>query len=144
MTSASSWMHPSWSHRLVHVKVVKWCLTLSSPPSSVASLPQTLPGLGISLTCENRGKGGIKYIHFSLVTRSPISLSNGPTLFLASLLLPTYLWRKPFLLSSTSLASFSSRWALAFWLHPYTIRQCLHILPSSLSLLLSLLVLRLS
>lgn len=67
-------MHASRFHRLVHVQVVKWSLTLSSPPEKWSLTPtdsasrlQDLPGLGVSLTYENRGKEGIKYTHFSLV-----------------------------------------------------------------------------
>ena len=91
-------------------------------PTDPASRLRDLWGLG---TSENWGKKGTE-VHLSLATRFLTPLSTGPTLSLAFLLLPMYLWRKPFLLSSTPLASFNSSWALAF------LTPSLHVQPMSL------------
>ena len=64
---------------------------------------------------------GASAFRMSCVTRSPVSLSNGPTVSLVSLLFPVYL-QKPFLVSLASLAKFHAIWALAFL--PWSLPAC--------------------
>lgn len=86
-------------------------------PTDSASRLRDLCSLGSS---ENWGKKGIE-VHLSLATRFLTPLNNGPTLSLAFLLLPKYLQRQPFLLSSTPPCQLWLQMSFGF---PYSIPTC--------------------